>query len=190
MNHAQLIALGRSLRVAGEHGQQLEGGAAPNVGEIRQDLERALVMLDDAISTPKPTTRCPEHPGGPVDPDAADLCLLCETRRRAGLRAPRPRSEADIPDTLDEALPARVQSRHSIRAEQPEPKKRWIPEMWNGQAWQVCGTPRQSEQDAERFLAQLRDSPGAASGYRLVYAFTDHDVTRIWGTPTLRQPEL
>ncbi|WP_331722298.1 hypothetical protein [Streptomyces canus] len=190
MNHAQLIVLGRSLRVAGEHGQRLdESGPDTNLDEIRRDLERALGLLDEFISTAKPVTRCPEHPGGPVDPDAADLCLLCETRRRAGLRTPRSRAAADGQDAAGEA-PSRVQSRHSVRADQPEPKKRWIPEMWNGQAWQVCGTPRQSEQDAENYLAQLRSGPDAASAYRLVYAFTDHDVARVWGIPALRQAEL
>ncbi|MGP4092454.1 hypothetical protein, partial [Streptomyces sp. KR55] len=127
-----------------------------------------------------------EHPNGPIDPDAADLCLLCETRRRSGTRTPPPRSA----DTDDDAPPSRVQSRHGIRADQPQPKKRWIPEMWNGQAWQLCGTPRQSEQEAEQYLAQLSHGSDAASAYRLVYAFTDHQVLRVWGTPTFtpRQP--
>ncbi|MFJ2303301.1 hypothetical protein [Streptomyces sp. NPDC087787] len=185
MNHAQVAALGRALRVAGEHEQRLTGGkAVPNVEEIRQDLERALALLDETISTPKPVTRCSEHPNGPVDPDAADLCLLCETRRRAGRRTP-PRPRFADPD--DEAPAARVQSRHRLRAEQPEPQKRWIPEMWNGQAWQVCGTPRRSESEAQEYLAQLRQGPHPATAYRLVYAFTDHNVVRVWGTPTFRQ---
>lgn len=186
MNHAQLIALGRSLRVAGEHGQRLEDqGAEANTQEIRQDLERALALLDDAVSSSKPTTRCPEHPVGPVDPDAADLCLLCETRRRSGTRAPNPRpvdGEAD-------ASSARAPSSYKIREEQPQPKKRWIPEMWNGQSWQMCGTPRRSEREAEQYVRQQYQGPEAASAYRLVYAFTDHDVVRVWGTPTLRRVE-
>lgn len=183
MNHAQLIVLGRSLRLAGEHGQRLEGkDAVLNADEVRQDLERALALLDEAVTTPKAVTRCREHPNGPVDPDATDLCLLCESRRRGGLRAQRPRP-VDERDTEDEGRPVRVQSQHSIRADQPEPKKRWIPEMWNGQDWQVCGRPRQSEQEAEQYLAQLRHRPDAASAYRLVYAFTDHDILRVWGKP-------
>ncbi|MDQ1013518.1 hypothetical protein [Streptomyces afghaniensis] len=187
MNHAQLIALGRALRVAGEHGQRLDDNAAAlNTEEIRQDLERAFALLEEAVSTPKPTTRCPEHPNGPVDPDAFDGCLLCETRRRSGPLTPSPHSVG----TDDEVPPTRTQSQHGIRADQPQPQKRWIPEMWNGQAWQLCGTPRQSERDAERYLEQLRHSPDAAAAYRLVYAFTDHHVLRVWGTPALtpRQP--
>ncbi|MFJ3229162.1 hypothetical protein ACIPJS_38235 [Streptomyces sp. NPDC086783] len=186
MNHAQLIALGRALRVAGEHGHRLDDeSVTPRPDEIRQDLERALAMLDDAISAPKPTTRCHEHPNGPVDADAADRCLLCETRRRAGLRASRPRSTRD-PDLEDDTPgPSRTLSQHGVHSERPEPTKRWIPEMWNGRAWQLCGSPRQSEQDAERYLTQLWHSPDAASAYRLVYAFTDHQVLRVWGKPTL-----
>ncbi|TGZ12400.1 hypothetical protein DV517_74950 [Streptomyces sp. S816] len=188
MNHAQLIALGRALRVAGEHGQRLtadtEGEAVLNTEELRQDLERALHLLDETITTPKAITRCPEHPSGPVEPDAADLCLLCETRRRAGRRAaPQMRSaESDEPDAA-----ARVQSRYRLRADEPEPQKRWIPEMWNGQAWQACGTPRRCEPEAQQYLAQLRQAPNPATAYRLVYAFTDHDIVRVWGTPALRQ---
>ncbi|MFG2885684.1 hypothetical protein ACGFYV_25900 [Streptomyces sp. NPDC048297] len=186
MNHAQLSALGRSLRVAGEHGQRLDDSqAALPPEEIRQDLERALNLLNETISTPKPVTRCTEHPGGPVDPDAADLCLLCETRRRAGSRTP-PRQRQTTPSS-DDGPPARVQSRYRLRADQPEPKNRWIPEMWNGQGWQVCGTPRHNMAEAEQHLAQLRQGLNPAQAYRLVYAFTDHNVTRIWGTPVLRQ---
>jgi hypothetical protein len=180
VNHAQLIALGRALRVAGEHGQRLDGvSSAPSTEEIRQDLERAFALLDEAVSTSKPTTRCAEHPNGPVDPDAFDGCLLCETRRRSGPLTPRHAAEAE------DAQPIRTQSRHSIRADQPQPQKRWIPEMWNGQAWQLCGTPRQSEREAEQYLEQLRQGPNAAAAYRLVYAFTDHQVLRIWGTANL-----
>lgn len=182
MNHAQLIALGRSLRVAGEHGRQIEDrGSDANTQEIRQDLERAMAMLDDAVSTPTPTTRCPEHPGGPVDPEAADLCLLCETRRRSGLRTAG--AESGEP-------PERVPSAHRIREDQPQPRKRWIPEQWNGQTWQMCGTPRHSEQEAEQYVGQQYQESGPASACRLLYAFTDHNVVRIWGIPALRTAEL
>jgi hypothetical protein len=187
VNHAQLIALGRALRVAGEHQQRLTAGeSGPDAAEIRRDLERAAALLDEVVSGPAPVTRCAEHPSGPVDPDAADLCLLCETRRRAGQRgAPRPRAAEG-----EEEAPVRVQSQHRLRADQPEPRKRWIPEMWNGEAWQVCGTPRRSEQDAEDYLLQQLRGPEPASAYRLVYAFTDHDIVRTWGTPAARRLEL
>ncbi|MEV5176662.1 hypothetical protein AB0L10_37550 [Streptomyces flaveolus] len=118
MNHAQLVALGRALRLTGEHGQRLQdAAAATDVSEIRSDLQRALTLVDDAIQTAKPTTRCPEHPSSLVDPDAADLCLLCETRRRAGLRTP-PRPRTPHPDG-QEAPPPRVPSCHASRADDP-----------------------------------------------------------------------
>jgi hypothetical protein len=190
VNHAQLIALGRSLRVAGEHGQRLDEAATAttDIAEIHRDLERALALVDEAINTPKPVTRCPEHPGGPVDPDAADLCLLCETRRRAGLRTP-PRPRTPILDE-DDAPPLRVPSRHAVRADQPQPKKRWLPEMWNGRSWQLCGTPRKSLAEAEEYVEELLHAPEPASAYRLVYAFTDHEVVRVWGTPTVVSPAV
>ncbi|MER6384925.1 hypothetical protein [Streptomyces sp. NPDC001250] len=81
-------------------------------------------------------------------------------------------------------------SSYRIREDQPQPRKRWIPEMWNGQSWQMCGTPRHSEQEAEQYVSQKYQGPEAASAYRLVYAFADHDVVRVWGTPALRQAEL
>ncbi|MFI9176110.1 hypothetical protein [Streptomyces lincolnensis] len=189
MNHAQLIALGRSLRVAGEHGQGLsEGASMASPEEIRRDLERAMGLLSDAVSSPKPVTRCGEHPNGPVDEDAADLCLLCETRRRTGQR-PLAQSRAFAGDEEDEP-PVRLPSQYTVRAEQPEPRDRWMPEMWNGRTWQLCGTPRHSRQAAEEHLEQLLQAPDRASAYRLVHAFTDHNVVRVWGTPTVRTPEL
>ncbi|WP_225828771.1 hypothetical protein [Streptomyces naphthomycinicus] len=182
MNHAQLIALGRALRLTGEHGQRLENAAATDVSEIRNDLQRALTLVDDAIQTAKPTTRCLDHPSGPVDPDAADLCLLCETRRRAGLRTP-PHPRPHHPDD-QEAPPLRVPSRHAIRADDPQPVRRWLPELWNGRAWQLCGTPRTSRPEAEQYIDQLFTGPQPAAAYRLVHAYTDHNVVRVWGTPT------
>lgn len=187
MNHAQLKALGRALRVAGEHGQRLtDDGALAPTDEVRQDLERAMDMVNEALSTPKPTTRCLEHPTGPVDPEAADLCLLCETRRRSGQRSSgRPRADSAEPD----GAPAHVPSQHAIRGDRPEPQERWLPEMWNGQVWQLCGTPRRSRSDAEAYLAELLRGPDPAPAYRLVHAFTDHEVARVWGTPGPRPRE-
>ncbi|MYQ30972.1 hypothetical protein GTW65_07830, partial [Streptomyces sp. SID4956] len=88
MNHAQLTALGRALRVLGEHGEALSADTPDaKLHEVRNDLRRALDLLEDTVTTAPPTTRCAEHPTGPVDESAPDLCLLCETRRRAARRA-------------------------------------------------------------------------------------------------------
>ena len=53
MNHAQLVALGRALRVAGEHEERLiSGEAVLNMEEIRRDLERAVALLVVTFSMP------------------------------------------------------------------------------------------------------------------------------------------
>ncbi|NEY34233.1 hypothetical protein GTU99_18830, partial [Streptomyces sp. PRKS01-65] len=88
MNHAQLTALGRALRLLGEHGEALTADTPDaRLHEVKADLKRALDLLEDSVTTAAPATRCPEHPNGPVDTAAPDLCLLCETRRRAARRA-------------------------------------------------------------------------------------------------------
>ncbi|MFF3312948.1 hypothetical protein [Streptomyces sp. NPDC002952] len=185
MNHADLVVVGRALRLLGEHGERLTHDTPESVlHEIRADLQRALALLADSVSTARPTTRCPEHPTGPVDKSARDLCLLCETRRRA---APPPAEDEDecAPPAAREV---RVQSRYGIREERPQPQERWVPEMWNGRTWQLCGTPRRDKTEAELFIAAQRRLPRAATAYRLVHAFTDHVVARTWGSPVAAQP--
>ena len=79
MNHAQMTALGRALRVLGEHGDALYADTPDaKLHEMKADLRRALELLDESVSGAAPATRCPEHPNGPVDENAHDLCLLCE----------------------------------------------------------------------------------------------------------------
>ncbi|WP_210589007.1 hypothetical protein [Streptomyces sp. GESEQ-35] len=178
MNHAQLTALGRALRLLGEHGESLTTDT-PDVRlqEVKSDLRRALDILDESVTGAAPTTRCPEHPTGPVDESAPDLCLLCETRRRAARRSEingpssRPRSADPAP------------SRYGVRDDRPQPQQRWLPEMWNGQVWQLCGTPRRDRHEAELYLTAQRRGPRPAMAYRLVHEFTDYEVLRVWGTP-------
>ncbi|GGY27223.1 hypothetical protein [Streptomyces djakartensis] len=180
MNHAQLTALGRALRLLGEHGEAL-GSDTPDakLHEVKADVRRALELLEESVTAAKPTTRCPEHPNGPVDKGAPDLCLLCETRRRAARRdefngpAPNPQQPTEHP----------VQSRYGVRGDRPQPQQRWLPELWNGQSWQLCGTPRRDRREAELFIAAQRRAPRAAMAYRLVHEFTDYEVLRVWGTP-------
>jgi len=82
VNPNQLPELGRVLRVLGEHGDALSRDTpAEKLHELRQDLQRALRLVDEAAG-PKPYTDCKEHPFGAVDEDAPDRCLLCQTRRR------------------------------------------------------------------------------------------------------------
>ncbi|MEN3585488.1 hypothetical protein AAH978_15210 [Streptomyces sp. ZYX-F-203] len=184
MNHAQLTALGRALRLLGEHGEELTTEVPEaRLHEVGADLRRALELLEASVTTAPPTTRCPEHPTGPVDESAPDLCLLCETRRRAARRA-----EFDGP-----APPRRpadpTPSRYGVRAERPRPQQRWLPELWNGRAWQLCGTPRRDRREAEAYLAARRRAPRAAPAYRLVHEFTDYEVVRVWGAPVRAEPD-
>ncbi|MFI5676551.1 hypothetical protein [Streptomyces cellulosae] len=177
MNHAQLTALGRALRLLGEHGEALTGDTPDaRLHEVKADLKRALDLLEDSVSSAAPTTRCHEHPNGPVDENAHDLCLLCETRRRAARR-----SEINGPAPAYSADP--TPSRYGVREDRPQPQQRWLPELWNGQVWQLCGTPRRDRREAELYLAAQRRGPHAAMAYRLVHEFTDYEVVRVWGTP-------
>ena len=116
MNHAQLTALGRALRLLGEHGESLTGDTPDaKLHEVKADIKRALDLLEDSVTAAAPTTRCAEHPNGPVDENAPDLCLLCETRRRAARRAEingpgaRPRTAGPTP------------SRYGVRRTGPSP---------------------------------------------------------------------
>ncbi|MYR55301.1 hypothetical protein GTY54_03235 [Streptomyces sp. SID625] len=180
MNHAQLTALGRALRVIGEHGEELTSDTpAARLHEVKADLRRALDLLEESVSQDRPSTRCAEHPTGPVDEDAPDLCLLCETRRRAARRdrydgGSRPASGPGS---------GTASSRYGVREDRPQPQQRWLPELWNGREWQLCGTPRRDRREAELFVAAQRRGPHAAAAYRLVHEFTDYEVVRTWGTP-------
>ncbi|MFE0510166.1 hypothetical protein [Streptomyces sp. NPDC058964] len=178
MNHAQLTALGRALRLLGEHGEALTADTPDSrLHEVKADLRRALELLDESVTSGAVTTRCPEHPNGPVDESAPDLCLLCETRRRAARRSElhgtRPGAEAASP----------APSRYGVRSDRPQPQQRWLPELWNGREWQLCGTPRRDRREAELYLAAQRRGSRPAMAYRLVHEFTDYEVLRIWGTP-------
>ncbi|GAA3229454.1 hypothetical protein MTQ10_16060 [Streptomyces sp. XM83C] len=182
MNHAQLTALGRALRLLGEHGEALSSDTPEaKLHEVRADLRRALDLLEDGLTGGAPTTRCAEHPQGPVDESAPDLCLLCETRRRAARRAELGGSYGR-PRAAEEPV-ERTPTRYGVRGDRPQPQQRWLPEMWNGREWQLCGTPRHDRREAELYLAAQRRGPRPATAYRLVHEFTDYEVLRVWGTP-------
>ncbi|MCH0557486.1 hypothetical protein [Streptomyces sp. MUM 16J] len=178
MNHGQTAALGRALRLLGEHGEALTADTPDaRLHEIKTDLRRALGLLDETVGANAPATRCAEHPNGPVDESAPDRCLLCETRRRAARRSEfqgRP-AAVEAPDPAP--------SRYGVRADRPQAQQRWLPELWNGQEWQLCGTPRRDRREAEAYLAAQRRGPRPAMAYRLVHEFTDYEVLRVWGTP-------
>ncbi|GGT25133.1 hypothetical protein [Streptomyces chromofuscus] len=177
MNHAQLTALGRALRLLGEHGEALTADTPDaRLHEVKADLRRALDLLEESVTAAAPSTRCAEHPTGPVDESAPDLCLLCETRRRAARRAEFNGPAAPGPPT------GSAPSRYGVRGDRPQPQQRWLPELWNGQEWQLCGTPRRDRREAELYLAAQRRGSRPAMAYRLVHEFTDYEVLRVWGT--------
>ncbi|MEU6476237.1 hypothetical protein ABZ858_04980 [Streptomyces sp. NPDC047017] len=183
MNHAQLTALGRALRLLGEHGEALTADTPDaQLHEVKGDLRRALDLLEESVTTAAAATRCPEHPNGPVDTGAPDLCLLCETRRRAARRSEVDGAYAAYARPAAGAA-APVPSRYGVREDRPQPQQRWLPELWNGREWQLCGTPRRDRREAELFIAAQRRGPRTAMAYRLVHEFTDYEVVRIWGTP-------
>lgn len=178
MNHAQLTALGRALRLVGEHGEALTSETTDSkLYEVKADLRRALELLEESVAAAAPVTRCAEHPQGPVDASAPDLCLLCETRRRSAKRAELNGG------TAGSAPAGGGASRYGVREDRPQPQQRYLPELWNGQEWQLCGTPRRDRREAEAFIAAQRRAPRAAMAYRLVHEFTDYEVLRVWGTP-------
>ncbi|WP_030164983.1 hypothetical protein [Streptomyces sp. NRRL S-813] len=183
MNHAQLTALGRALRLLGEHGEALTADTPDaKLHEVRGDLRRALDLLEESVTGAAPATRCPEHPNGPVDESAPDRCLLCETRRRVARRTDL-YGPSYGPPVGEPPASSPAPSRYGMREERPQPQQRWLPELWNGREWQLCGTPRRDRREAEQFIAAERRGPRAAMAYRLVHEFTDYEVVRVWGTP-------
>ncbi|GHD35348.1 hypothetical protein [Streptomyces galbus] len=184
MNHAQLTALGRALRLLGEHGDALTTDTPDaRLHEVKADLRRALDLLEESVGAAAPATRCAEHPNGPVDESAPDLCLLCETRRRAARRSEYSGQNPYGPSRPHGDHPGSAPSRYGVRGDRPQPQQRWLPELWNGQEWQLCGTPRRDRREAELYLAALRRGSRPAMAYRLVHEFTDYEVLRVWGTP-------
>lgn len=82
MNRTVLADLARALRVLGHHGETLAPATATTeqLHEIAEDIARARRLLA-AAERPAPTTDCPEHPNGPVEPGTDRQCLLCRNRR-------------------------------------------------------------------------------------------------------------
>ncbi len=186
MNHAQLTALGRALRVLGEHGDALSADTPDaKLHEVKADLKRALDLLEETVTTAVPTTRCAEHPNGPVDEGAVDLCLLCETRRRTARRTevndafPQGR-----PSGADDAPERTMSPVQQLQAEPPPAPTALAAGGVDRPGVAVVRHPdRRDRVEAERYLAAERRTPRPGMAYRLVHEFTDYEVLRIWGTP-------
>lgn len=88
MNPESVPALGRALRVLGEHGERIHPGySEEEIDELAADMARARTLLHQATG-PTPVTSCPEHPFGAVDPEQPvppgqpGVCLICVMRSR------------------------------------------------------------------------------------------------------------
>jgi hypothetical protein len=184
MNHAQLTALGRALRLLGEHGEALTADTPDaRLHEIKDDLRRALDLLEDSVTTGALSSTGPCGCSGHRVAGAPDLCLLCETRRRAARRSEYGAQGPYGPSRPHGEQPGAAPARYGVRGDRPQPQQRWLPELWNGQEWQLCGTPRRDRREAEAYLAAQRRGSRPAMAYRLVHEFTDYEVLRVWGTP-------
>ncbi|BFO22577.1 hypothetical protein SHKM778_89650 [Streptomyces sp. KM77-8] len=177
MNHAQLTALGRALRVLGEHGEALSADTPDaRLHEVKDDLRRALDLLEESVNTAAPTTRCAEHPTGPVDKSAPDLCLLCETRRRTARRA---EFNGPAPSTA-RPTPPRPATEYGRTARSPSnagSRNSGTASRGNSAA-PPPGPPR-----GGTLHRGPEPRPRAAMAYRLVHEFTDYEVLRVWGAP-------
>ncbi|CAM5704528.1 putative protein OS=Streptomyces tendae OX=1932 GN=GUR47_26580 PE=4 SV=1 [Streptomyces tendae] len=177
MNHAQLTALGRALRLLGEHGEALTADTPEaKLHEVRADLKRALDQLEESVTTAAPAPAAPSiRTGRSTRPP----------RPVPAVRDPPPHGPPRGVQRRTAAGPARragpVPLQHT--GDRPQPQQRWLPEQWTGQAWQLCGTPRRDRREAELYIAAQLRGPRAAMAYRLVHEFTDYKVLRVWGTP-------
>ncbi|MEU6513694.1 hypothetical protein [Streptomyces sp. NPDC046978] len=113
MNRTAIRDLATALRRVGEHGDAL-AAITPGPEQlrlIREDLEQARQLLEHArlllaaAAGPARTTRCPEHPTGPVEPDTDGECLLCRIRRGRAATAAVAHQEvtaAQVLEVIDE----------------------------------------------------------------------------------------
>ncbi|MCX5405868.1 hypothetical protein OHA37_18475 [Streptomyces sp. NBC_00335] len=74
----------------GDHLKELYEGAHPTEYESVADALYTAFQTAAGLAPAKSYTGCPEHPNGALDPEAPEgwgRCLICNDRRRLGLRA-------------------------------------------------------------------------------------------------------
>ncbi|WP_284577122.1 hypothetical protein [Streptomyces sp. 2P-4] len=84
-----LRELQAALGSLGDHLRDLYEGAHPTEYEAVADALYAAFRTAAGLAPAKSHTGCPEHPDGALDPEAPDgwgRCLICNDRRRRGLR--------------------------------------------------------------------------------------------------------
>ncbi|MEV4193586.1 hypothetical protein AB0J65_19670, partial [Streptomyces toxytricini] len=84
-----LRELQAALGSLGDHLRDLYEGAHPTEYEAVADALYTAFRTAAGLAPAKSHTGCPEHPDGALDPEAPDgwgRCLICNDRRRRGLR--------------------------------------------------------------------------------------------------------
>lgn len=85
-----LKELQAALGSLGDHLRELYDGAHPAEYEAVADALYTAFQTAAGLAPAKSYTGCSEHPNGALDPEAPDgwgRCLICNDRRRLGLRA-------------------------------------------------------------------------------------------------------
>ncbi|MFI8262340.1 MULTISPECIES: hypothetical protein [unclassified Streptomyces] len=86
-----LKELQAALGSLGDHLRELYDGAHPAEYEAVADALYTAFQTAAGLAPAKSYTGCSEHPNGALDPEAPDgwgRCLICNDRRRLGLRSP------------------------------------------------------------------------------------------------------
>ncbi|AYV28823.1 hypothetical protein HET69_00305 [Streptomyces sp. CJ_13] len=95
-----LKELQAGLGSLGDHLRELYDGSHPAEYEGIADALYTAFQTAAGLAPAKSYTGCPEHPNGALDPEAPDgwgRCLICNDRRRLGLRSRGGRPAAAAP---------------------------------------------------------------------------------------------
>lgn len=147
-----------------------------------EEFQQAMEALHEAywiaaaLAGNNSRTECREHPQGPVDPEAPDgwgVCLLCNSRRRAGLARPHPATGQN----LTGATSAVNRPRRSLEAaRQPSPPES---AQWREPAHLHAA---QLEPDS-LILARRRQTADPVRARALARARQEKAARRAEGTP-------
>ncbi|MCX5074564.1 hypothetical protein OHA84_18055 [Streptomyces sp. NBC_00513] len=95
-----LKELQATLGSLGDHMRELYDGAHPAEYDGVADALYIAFQTASGLAPAKSYTGCPEHPNGALDPEAPDgwgRCLICNDRRRLGLRGQGGRTAGAAP---------------------------------------------------------------------------------------------
>lgn len=101
MNPDYLPEIGASLRRLAQFATWREV-TDDTLAEVAAELDRARAAVAAARGVQR-ANRCLTHPGGPVDPDATNGCLLCgQTERQPAPQVPEELALGDVARFCDE----------------------------------------------------------------------------------------